>query len=354
MPYDAWFVTLEQPQIRLFGQPGLLVESGYLERFGFLPSPKTVHTDQATLRRFGYSDSPDAPPAPASVAGLRPTPVGFARLTGVTNPGTGLPQADMIGLTCAACHTGSIRYNGVSVRFDGGPGMVELTKLESVTGLSILYTLKVPGRFGRFATRVLGPNSGPAEYNKLKSDLTATGAQLLSQKNSLDKAVADNHQKETEEGFGRLDALNRIGNQVFATDLALSGLTGFEKNLHARDAPVSFPPIWTVPWFLFAQYDASIQQPLIRNAGEALAGLCACDSFSLVGRARESRTHRSDAARPQPVRPAPDRLRRVEAAEMAVVNFPRRSGMEDRSGARIARPRHLCRDLRRVPPWTGR
>jgi hypothetical protein len=28
--------------------------------------------------------------------------------------------------------------------------------------------------------------------------------------------------------------------------------------------------IWTVPWFLFAQYDASIEQPLIRNAGEAL------------------------------------------------------------------------------------
>ncbi len=129
----------------------------------------------------------------------------------------------MIGLTCAACHTGSIRYKGVSVRYDGGPGMVELTKLESATGLSILYTLKVPGRFRRFAARVLGPTRKPrAQYNKLKSELTATGAQLLDQKNSLDKAVADNHQKETEEGFGRLDALNRIGNQVFSTDLALS------------------------------------------------------------------------------------------------------------------------------------
>ena len=50
----------------------------------------------------------------------------------------------------------------------------------------------------------------------------------------------------------------------------MSGLTGFERNLHAQDAPVSFPPIWTVPWFQCAQYDASIEQPLIRNAGEAL------------------------------------------------------------------------------------
>ena len=50
----------------------------------------------------------------------------------------------------------------------------------------------------------------------------------------------------------------------------MGGLSGLENNLHADDAPVSFPPIWTVPWFLWAQYDASIEQPLIRNAGEAL------------------------------------------------------------------------------------
>src|SRR6201999_1211802 len=72
------------------------------------------------------------------------------------------------------------------------------------------------------------------------------------------------------EEFGRLDALNRIGNQVFYLDMATSGLSGFQLNQEAIDAPVSFPPIWTVPWFSWAQYDASISQPLIRNAGEAL------------------------------------------------------------------------------------
>ena len=277
VPYD-WFMALEQPGLRLLSRPGLLSDSAYLERFGFLPSPKSVHADAASLRRFGYLGSPDAPPAPQSVAGLRPTavenfdglPVGFARLTGTTNPGTGLPEPDQIGLTCAACHTGSIRYNGTSVRFDGGPAMVDLKKLEIATGLAVAYTLKVPGRFARFAARVLGPDASPAEYNKLKKELSGLGDQLLNQKNALDKVVADKLQKNTEEGFGRLDALNRIGNQVFSTDLAMSGLSGFEKNLHAQDAPVSFPPIWTVPWFLYAQYDASIEQPLIRNAGEAL------------------------------------------------------------------------------------
>jgi hypothetical protein len=278
VPYD-WFVALEQPNLRFFTQPGLLSDSAYLERFGFLPSPKSVHTDETSLHRFGYSASSKAPPAaPAAIAGLRATPVenfdglpvGFARLTGATDPGTGLPLPDQIGLTCAACHTGSLRYKDVSVRFDGGPAMVDLRKLELATGLSVGYTLKVWGRFGRFATRVLGPDATPEQYDKLKADLTALLARLLNQANALDKAVTDQHQPNTEEGFGRLDALNRIGNQVFATDLAISGLSGFEKNLHAQDAPVSFPPIWTVPWFLFAQYDASIEQPLIRNAGEAL------------------------------------------------------------------------------------
>jgi hypothetical protein len=279
VPY-AWFIALEQPGIGLFSRPGLLSDSDYLERFGFLPSPKSVRADETSLRRFGYSGSSDAKtePAPASVSGLKPTPVenfdglpvGFARLTGASHPGTGVPEPDKIGLTCAACHTGHISYKGVSVRFDGGPGMVELRKLESATGLSIFYTLKVPGRFERFATRVLGPDASQTERDKLKKDLSAVGDFLFKQKTILEKTVADKGQKDTEEGFGRLDALNRIGNQVFYTDLAMGGLTGFEKNLNATDAPVSFPPIWTVPWFMWAQYDASIQQPLIRNAGEAL------------------------------------------------------------------------------------
>ena len=39
----------------------------------------------------------------------------------------------------------------------------------------LLYTLKVPGRFERFAARVLGPNAKSAEHDKLKKHLTATG-----------------------------------------------------------------------------------------------------------------------------------------------------------------------------------
>jgi hypothetical protein len=282
VPY-AWFVALEQPGIHLFTMPGLMKDSEYLERFGFIPSPQTIHTDETALRRFGYANVFDTTPGPASsgqrsrpVENVDGLPVGFARMTGVIDPATGRREDDKIGLTCAACHTGQIHYNGVAVRFDGGPAMTDLKKLELATGLSIAYTLKVPFRFKRFADRVLGPGASDAERGALKDRLEAIGKFLLDWQTTYNKTIAGKtaadgkQQKDTEEGFGRLDALNRIGNQVFSQDLAISGVGGFEKNLHAQDAPVSFPPIWTVPWFKFAQYDASIEQPLIRNAGEAL------------------------------------------------------------------------------------
>jgi hypothetical protein len=275
VPY-AWFVALEQPRIHLFSQPGLLSDTDYLERFGFIPSPKTIHTDKAALLGHGYTESADAPPSTPSLSSKWPVentdglPVGFARLTGAADPATGVALPDMIGLTCAACHTGSIRYKGTNVRYDGGPAMVNLLKLEQATGLSIAYTLIFPSRFNRFATRVLGPNAPEADRAALKKGLLDAGAFVKAQATTLANLYSRVHQQDTEEGYGRLDALNRIGNQVFSTDLALSGLAGFDKNMHVRDAPVSFPPIWTVPWFLWAQYDASIQQPLIRNAGEAL------------------------------------------------------------------------------------
>ncbi|GLR87407.1 di-heme-cytochrome C peroxidase [Bradyrhizobium iriomotense] len=276
VPY-AWFVALEQPTLNLFFRNGMLKDSAYLERFGFIPSPQTIHTDETTLRRYGYANVYDTTPATASygewktpVENVDGLPVGFARLTGVIDPASGRREDDKIGLTCAACHTGHIRYKGVDVRFDGGPAMTDLKKLELVTGLSIVYTWKLPTRFKRFADRVLGPGASDVERKELKQRLGEVGQFLLDWQGKYDKTIGDKKQKDTEEGFGRLDALNRIGNQVFSQDFALSGLDGFEKNLHAQDAPVSFPPIWTVPWLKYAQYDASIEQPLIRNAGEAL------------------------------------------------------------------------------------
>ena len=112
VPY-SWFVALEQSGLHLFTRPGLLADPNYLERFGFIPSPKSATVDAETLKRFGFVNTPGVKtePAPASVAGLKPTPVdnfdglpvGFSRMSNVRNPGTGAPgvrqdRADLRGL----------------------------------------------------------------------------------------------------------------------------------------------------------------------------------------------------------------------------------------------------------------
>ena len=66
-----------------------------------------------------------------------------------------------------------------------------------------------------------------------------------------------------EEGFGRTDALARIGNTVFGDNLS-------DENYHVATGPVSYPPVWNIWKFDWVQYGASVKQPMARNMGEAL------------------------------------------------------------------------------------
>jgi hypothetical protein len=279
VPYD-WFVALEQPELSLFGDPALLKDSDYLRRFGFIPSPPSLDTDEAMLREYGYGGGYgkdgggkkygtkgiyDREAFPGNPDGL---PVGFARTPGYKDPVTGEELPDQIGLTCAACHTGHLEYNGVSLRIDGGPAVTDLGKFRETLGLALAYTDYVPFRFDRFADRVLGKDHTSDERAALKDKLKA----LLDKGKALLELTAKVDKENVEEGFTRLDALNRIGNQVFFQDLLGSPDKSFkpEDNLRSLSAPVNFPHIWDTSWFKWVQYDASIEQPMVRNAGEAM------------------------------------------------------------------------------------
>jgi hypothetical protein len=239
IPYE-WFIALEQPALSL-SSPGLFSDTAYLDRYGFIPS---------------YADP-----------GETELPIGFAHGGRVEeasgepllNPGTGKPMTSL-GLTCAACHTGRLTYQNKTVLIDGGPALTNIQKFQQAIGLSIIYARWVPGRFGRFADRVLG--SGASDEAKKKFH-----AQFM----DVYKQVTDVHDLETsvkahtvEEGFARLDALTRIGNTVFALDI------DHHENFLGYSAPVHYPRIWNVSWFEWVQYNGSIQQPMTRNAGEAL------------------------------------------------------------------------------------
>ena len=280
VPYE-WFLALEQPELSLWSHKRLK-DDDYLRRLGFIPSPSSKDfTGDAA--QYGYrGDGPNSgaaqldwqPNLPDNPNGL---PVGFARLHNGTDPTTGEPYEDQLGLTCAACHTGHLEYKNVSIQFDGGPSMVNLGEVERAIGLSIGYTLKLKilGRFNRFASRLEEIKGHAVDREKLEADLQSKFDEIFAQKTLETRLLKGQKDDNLDEGFGRLDALNRIGNQVFFTNfLDKKKFTLpeplLEANLARQDAPVSFPPIWDTPYFLWAQYDASVLNELVRNAGEAL------------------------------------------------------------------------------------
>jgi uncharacterized protein (DUF2235 family) len=230
LPY-AWFLALEQPRLTITGAP-LLREDTYLEGFGFIPDGRN-------------SQNPDA------------LPVGFARDDRFVDPYTGQKNV-VLGFTCAACHTGELFYGNQAIRIDAGPALVNLQKFSEALAFAVAWTYYDPCRFHRFAKRVLGPVHAHADEvllrQALKYYLDTTYAEV----------IANLKLFPTDEGYGRTDALARIGNFVFGTEL------NNRKNMAVGNGPVNFPPIWDTSWFDWVQYNASIHQPMGRNVGEAM------------------------------------------------------------------------------------
>ncbi|TMJ16600.1 MAG: hypothetical protein E6G94_03725 [Alphaproteobacteria bacterium] len=229
VPYE-WFMALEQPDSR-----GMLADPAYLDQFGFIPSPRG-------------DGNPD---------GL---PIGFARSDSI-DPANG-QRISQIGFSCGACHTGRIDYRGVNMLIDGGPALTNLGMFRNALAKSLAKAADLRnGNFDRFARRLL-PNAQPLSKERVELWKKLTGGLI---KGLIAKLELDGRGQGTvEEGFGRLDALNRIGNEVFANQM------GRPDNLKALTAPVAYPHIWDTSWFDWVQYNSSIEQPMVRNAGEAM------------------------------------------------------------------------------------
>lgn len=231
--YD-WFSALEMP----FGKDKF-ARLDYLARFGFLVDPKQ---QASTLN-------------PANL------PVGFARHT---DDESGIHYLD---ISCAACHTGELRYNGQAVRIDGGAALHSLASTVPTLrggsfgqslGMSMAFTYYNPLKFRRFAKEVLGEHSS-ADRAQLRRDFKVVLDRLLG------TAFNDWHRGlyPTEEGFGRTDAFGRIANTVFGDAIDPS-------NYRVANAPVSYPQVWDIWKFDWVQWNGSAMQPMARNVGEAL------------------------------------------------------------------------------------
>ncbi len=262
IPYK-WLMALEQPRIpfSIVGRVEKFMHVNYISRFGFLPDPLKSYNPDNT-QKIKWAEFLDHPPTPDE-PGNNPDqlPVGFVRTSDYLDyqdlAEDGEPRVkDVVGFTCAACHTGQVNYEDDAgkywgFRVEGGPAMTNLTKFKTAIGISIALTTYLPQRFDRFADEVGG------DRHELKDQLKKLIKKGKALKEEADKVYT------TVDGFGRLDALGRIGNFVFAQEIN-------PKNWYIGNAPVNFPPIWDTPWFDWAQYNASIKQPMVRNAGEAM------------------------------------------------------------------------------------
>lgn len=232
--YD-WFSALELP----FGKDKI-ASPDYLARFGFLVDPEQQPTELN----------------PANL------PVGFARHT---DEQTGTQYLD---ISCAACHTGELRYKGQAVRIDGGAALHSLAStvptlrgggFGQALGMSMAFTYYNPLKFRRFAKAVLGEQYSTDGREQLRRDFKAVLDRLLA------TAFNDWHRGlyPTEEGFGRTDAFGRIANSVFGDAIDAS-------NYRVANAPVSYPQVWDIWKFDWVQWNGSAMQPMARNVGEAL------------------------------------------------------------------------------------
>jgi mono/diheme cytochrome c family protein len=221
-----------------------------------MPWGRSRFADPEHLRSYGLIVDPE--PTAANPDQL---PVGFARRF---DPELGEAVLD---LTCAACHTGQLVFDRggkrTALRIDGGPASHAFTTTKlghfvPTLTASLASTWLNPLKFRRFGRKVLGEAGYARGKDRLHDDLGDVLGALLKQ----GWVEGRKNLYPVEEGFGRTDALARIGNTVFADELdGANDSTG--------DAPVSYPFLWNIWKFDWVQYNASVSQPMARNMGEA-------------------------------------------------------------------------------------
>lgn len=199
------------------------------------PGSQSRIADPVNLSRFRFLNQHKTPNNPDAL------PVGFAR------------HDSSIGVTCAVCHTGQIIYRGRAVRIDGAPALVDITGFFIQIEKALTETLSDGTKLARFAA-ASGKNQDAARA-------------LLSESQRWFQNYNRANASTTIEGYGRLDAVGRIINQVIR-------MTSDAKNSLEPNAPNSFPLLWDAPrhdYVQWAGFSANAGAGALgRNAGEVI------------------------------------------------------------------------------------
>jgi len=201
------------------------------------------------LAHLGYLPNPKSAVNPDGL------PVGFVKDTSLLG--------NDLGMTCAACHTNQIEYQGTTYRIDGGPTGGDLFGFLAELGESLTATSasRTDPKFLRFAKRVLGSHNNAFQRDLLYRDLKKYTTYF-------NTFVIDTTPS-TSWGLSRADAFGAIFNRVTAIDLKIPA------NNRPPNAPVSYPFLWDTSWHNVVQWNGSAPNQLAilrlaRNVGEVL------------------------------------------------------------------------------------
>jgi hypothetical protein len=202
-------------------------------------------------------------------------PVGFAvtQIPSVDDPAKTIPW---VGWSCAACHTGQIVANGKTIRIDGAPSMQNNLAFVRAMLEALGETIGDDKKLEAFAKTALGIAApGPEHKEGLRKKVLELIDRITMKPAIVQAAMkcgdpvkkrryADPNFSPTPNwGFGRLDAIGRASNTLFA---------GMHPcNLDSADAPVSIPKTWNAWKYNWVQWNAFVENPLARNLAQALA-----------------------------------------------------------------------------------
>jgi len=176
-----------------------------------------------SFARYGYL--PDA--ATADTSGL---PVGFTLANA--------PQGQMVGMTCAACHTRQIDIEGTAYRIDGGPAFADFQTFIVDLDEAMRRVLATDEAFKTFAGAVLGVEAKTQGAVKELLEAVALWSSrfhtLVSKSVPLDKPW----------GPARLDAIAMIYNRLNGLDLGAPPTYLLPDNMALGDAPARYPFLW--------------------------------------------------------------------------------------------------------------
>src|SRR5439155_14032539 len=220
VPY-SWAMALEVPD-------GTTRWVTTFTRYGFLPSPKSWR-------------NPD---------GL---PVGIVR------------DDDHLGLTCAACHTKQIEFEGTTLQIDGAPTDADFFAFMDSLRNAVATTASSPflsTKLDRFAKAVLGKKDTNDRRQNLYIELQAFDRYYRAFIDTLRPTT-------TPWGRARGDAFANMFNRVSSVGL------GIPSNSATGNAPASYPTLWDASWEDIVEWNGAGQSTnvmvrLARNVGETL------------------------------------------------------------------------------------